>query len=112
MGDALAAQAPVFPDPPVTDHVWIQQNPDYTLRLPASSTHCCAQQHCRRLNPGQVIRAPEGGYIVLPSPPFIRQAQFFPEEEAYFTEADGEGEYWACVIGGKVRCLFVPALGF
>jgi hypothetical protein len=105
------ARGQEFPMPPMTDHVWIQKNKDYTLKLPSSSTHCCAQDHCRMLHPGQVERV-EDGYLIYPSPPMIKGVQFFPESEVYYTEADGEGEYWACALGGKVRCLFVPPLGF
>lgn len=108
---AQTAWGKSFPEPVVTDHVWIQQNKHYTLKMPSSGTHCCGQDHCRMLNHGQVLRV-DGGYVVLPSPPFITKEQFVPEAETYFTEADGEGEYWACALGGKVRCLFVPPLGF
>ena len=100
-----------FPEPPQTEHTWIQKNPDYKLRMPSTSTHCCSQHHCRMLNPGQVLRQ-EDGYVVLPSPPFLNHAEFVPQSEVYYTEAEGEGQFWACVVMDKVRCLFVPALGF
>lgn len=108
---SYAWSAPVFPEPKVTDHTWIQANKEYRLREPSAPTHCCGREHCRMLNKGQVIRA-DDGYVIMPSPPFIHKTQFFPESSVYYTEAEGEGEYWACVIGGKVRCLFVPPLGF
>lgn len=110
-GPAQGAEARTFPVPPVTEHTWIQQNKDYTLKMPDTPTHCCHQQHCLMLTPGQVIRV-EDGYIVFPSPPFIQKEQFVAEKDTYVTEGEGEGQYWACALGGKVRCLFVPPLGF
>lgn len=107
---AHGAEAKVFPVPEAVPHTWISANPKYKLKLPSSQTHCCNWDHCRALNPGQVERV-EDGYLIFPSPPFISQAQFFPESEVYFTEAEGEGQYFACALGGKVRCLFVPSLG-
>jgi hypothetical protein len=112
-GAAFGAQATSqFPEPPITEHNWIQKNKDYKLREPDTETHCCSQNHCRALNPGQVIRMDDGGYVILASPPFITKEQYFPESKVYYTEAEGEGQYWACVVQNKVRCLFVPALGF
>jgi hypothetical protein len=109
---AHGAQIPnkVFPVPEVVPHTWIQRNPDYKMKLPTSSTHCCNYDHCLALNPGQVIRV-EDGYLIFPSPPFIREVQFFPESEVYYTEPEGEGQFFACAMQGKVRCLFVPSLG-
>jgi hypothetical protein len=110
MSQAFGAEARVFPPPQAVPHTWIQANPNYRMKLPDSATHCCNWDHCLALNPGQVVRV-EDGYLIYPSPPFIREAQFFPERDVYYTEPEGEGQYFACALQGKVRCLFVPSLG-
>ena len=98
-GRELAAIATLFVllSPPAArghgDAEWIERDIEWRW--------CCGPEDCRPARPGEVQRV-EKGYLVP------RTNQLFTEGMRGFYYHRHDQDFWICVRGGAVICLFVP----
>lgn len=79
------------------DAEWIQQEPRYVT---ATGVHCCSPVDCGRAPAGSVELRADGWHIA-------KTGQTFDfGDKALYVSIDRD--FWWCVRGERVVCLFVP----
>ena len=75
------------------DAEWIQRDAEWRW--------CCGPEDCRPARPGEVQRV-ENGFLVP------RTNQLFHDGMRGFYHHKQDQDFWLCIRGGAVICLFVP----
>jgi hypothetical protein len=75
------------------DAEWIQRDVEWRW--------CCGPEDCRRAAPGEVVTTPSG--FLVP-----RTNQLFREGQRGLYYHHQNQDFWLCIRGGAVICLFVP----
>ena len=75
------------------DAEWIERDVEWRW--------CCGPEDCRRAQPGEVERTDKG--FLIP-----RTNQIFHEGLRGYYQHMHDHEFWLCIRGGAVICLFVP----
>ncbi len=78
---------------PHGDAEWIQRDVEWRW--------CCGPEDCRRAEPGEVVVTPSGFLI-------RRTNQVFVEGMRGLYHHRQDQDFWLCIRGGAVICLFVP----
>lgn len=80
---------------------WIQHEPGY---IAASGSHCCGEHDCRRMPADMRARLK----------PITRGWSLDGRQFAYGTRgmyASVDADWWVCIWGGEVKCIFEPQMG-
>ena len=97
LGLVAAVAALVILSPPRArshgDAEWIERDVEWRW--------CCGPEDCRRAQPGEVQRT-ERGFLIP------RTNQLFHEGLRGYYHHMHDQEFWLCIRGGAVICLFVP----
>lgn len=78
------------------DAQWIQSNPTYR---DAAGVHCCGVNDCAPV-PASEVYTVSNGYFVRGF--HVPLGQTLPSLD---------GQFWACVKPGGIRCFFAPLMG-
>jgi hypothetical protein len=84
------------------DASWIAANSRY---VDVEGTHCCGPSDCRREHATKFREAPDGIYVTTGAgnevlmPRSLAGAGLYPSIDR---------DWWICVRGGVVRCIFKP----
>ncbi len=79
------------------------------------STFCCSGQDCTHVEPGVVTITPEGYRVQIgpgDHPLATREYdQTFPPDH-FRIQQSGDEDFHVCLWQGKIRCVYVPVMGF
>ena len=81
------------------------QNPRY---VDSAGVHCCGPADCRREHESKFREAPEGVWVATGAGDEILMPRSLVGQGLYPSIDD---DWWICIRGGVVRCLFKPATG-
>ena len=87
------------------DAGWIASNARYVDR---DNVHCCGVADCRREHASKFREAPEGVYVATGAGVEILMPRSLVGQGLY---PSIDGDWWMCIRGGVVRCVFKPASG-
>lgn len=84
------------------DATWITENRRYVDR---DGTHCCAPSVCRREKAVMFREAADGVYVATGAGDEVLMPRELVGQGLYPSIDD---DWWICIRGGVVRCLFKP----
>jgi len=87
------------------DAQWIADNKRY---VDESGAHCCGVADCRREQAVKFREAPEGVYVATGAGDEVLVPRRLVGRGLYPSIDD---DWWICIRGGVVRCVFKPATG-
>lgn len=87
------------------DASWIMANPRYVDR---DGVHCCGPSDCRREHATKFRESPAGIEIVTGAGDVVLMPRALVGQGLYPSIDD---DWWVCVRGGVVRCVFKPSTG-
>lgn len=87
------------------DAAWIMANPRYVDR---DGVHCCGPADCRREHATKFRETPAGIEIVTGAGDVVLMPRALVGQGLYPSIND---DWWICVRGGVVRCVFKPSTG-
>lgn len=87
------------------DAAWIMANPRYVDR---DGVHCCGPSDCRREHATKFRETPAGIEIVTGAGDVVLMPRHLVGQGLYPSIDD---DWWVCVRGGVVRCVFKPTTG-
>ena len=87
------------------DAAWIMANPRYVDR---DGVHCCGPSDCRREHATKFRETPAGIEIVTGAGDVVLMPRALVGRGLYPSTDD---DWWICVRGGVVRCVFKPSTG-
>ena len=87
------------------DASWIMANPRYVDR---DGVHCCGPSDCRREHAAKFRETPAGIEIVTGAGDVFLMPRHLVGQGLYPSIDDN---WWVCVRGGVVRCVFKPTTG-
>lgn len=87
------------------DAAWIMANPRYVDR---DGVHCCGPSDCRREHAAKFRETPAGIEIVTGAGDVVLMPRHLVGQGLYPSIDD---DWWVCVWGGVVRCVFKPTTG-
>ena len=87
------------------DAHWIGSNPRYVTE---SGGHCCGITDCHRAQAALFREAPEGIYVTTGAGVEVLMPRRLVGQGLY---PSIDGDWWMCVQGGVIKCVFKPATG-
>lgn len=87
------------------DAAWIMANPRYVDR---DGVHCCGPADCRREHATKFRETPAGIEIVTGAGDTVLMPRALVGQGLYPSIDD---DWWVCIRGGVVRCIFKPSTG-
>lgn len=87
------------------DAQWIADNKRYTDR---NGAHCCGVSDCRREQAVKFREAPEGVYVAVGAGDEVLMKRDLVGRGLYPSIDD---DWWICINGGEIKCIFKPATG-
>ena len=87
------------------DAAWIMANPRYVDR---DGVHCCGPSDCRREHATKFRETPPGIEIVTGAGDVVLMPRALVGQGLYPSIDD---DWWVCIRGGVVRCVFKPSTG-
>lgn len=87
------------------DAAWIATNKRY---VDANNMHCCGVTDCRREHATKFRESPEGVWVTTGAGDEILMPRNLVGRGLYPSIDD---DWWICIRGGVVRCVFKPASG-
>lgn len=87
------------------DAQWIADNKRYTDRTGA---HCCGVSDCRREQAVKFREAPDGIYVAIGAGDEVLMKRDLVGRGLYPSIDD---DWWICIRGGEIRCVFKPTGG-
>jgi len=87
------------------DAAWIMANPRYVDR---DGVHCCGPADCRREHAAKFRETPAGVEIVTGAGDVVLMPRHLVGQGLY---PSIDQDWWVCVRGGVVRCVFKPTTG-
>jgi len=87
------------------DAAWIMANPRYVDR---DGVHCCGPSDCRREHATKFRETPAGIEIVTGAGDVVLMPRHLVGQGLYPSIDD---DWWVCIRGGVVRCVFKPSTG-
>jgi len=87
------------------DAAWIMAEPRYVDR---DGVHCCGPSDCRREHAAKFRETPAGIEIVTGAGDVFLMPRHLVGQGLYPSIDD---DWWVCVRGGVVRCVFKPTSG-
>lgn len=87
------------------DAAWIMAEPRY---VDANGTHCCGPSDCHREHASKLRETPEGVRFAIGAGDEVLVPRELVGRGLYISI---DGDWWACIRGGEVKCLFKPATG-
>lgn len=87
------------------DAAWIMANPRYVDR---DGVHCCGPSDCRREHATKFRETPAGIEIVTGAGDVILMPRALVGQGLY---PSIDEDWWVCIRGGVVRCIFKPSTG-
>lgn len=87
------------------DAAWIMAEPRYVDR---DGVHCCGPSDCRREHAAKFRETPAGIEIVTGAGDIVLMPRHLVGQGLYPSIDD---DWWVCVRGGVVRCVFKPSTG-
>lgn len=87
------------------DASWIMAEPRYVDR---DGVHCCGPSDCRREHAAKFRETPAGVEIVTGAGDVVLMPRALVGQGLYPSIDD---DWWVCVRGGVVRCVFKPTTG-
>jgi hypothetical protein len=88
------------------DAAWIMANPRYVDR---DGVHCCGPSDCRREHATKFRETPAGIEIVTGAGDVVLMPRHLVGQGLYPSIDD---DWWVCIRGGVVRCVFKPSKGW
>lgn len=87
------------------DAAWIMANPRYVDR---DGVHCCGPSDCRREHATKFRETPAGIEIVTGAGDVVLMPRALVGQGLY---PSIDQDWWVCIRGGVVRCVFKPTTG-
>ena len=87
------------------DAEWIMANPRH---VDADNVHCCGPTDCRRESAIKFREAPEGVYVAVGAGDETLMPRRLVGHGLYPSIDD---DWWICIRGGVIRCIFKPTTG-
>jgi len=87
------------------DAAWIMENPRYVDR---DGVHCCGPSDCRREHATKFRETAAGVEIVTGAGDVVLMPRALVGQGLYPSTDD---DWWVCIRGGVVRCVFKPTTG-
>ena len=87
------------------DAAWIMAEPRYVDR---DGVHCCGPSDCRREQAVKFRETPAGIEIVTGAGDVVLMPRHLVGQGLYPSIDD---DWWVCIRGGVVRCVFKPSTG-
>jgi len=102
---AVASSAGQRPAHAHGDAAWIMAEPRYVDR---DGVHCCGPSDCRREHATKFRETPAGVEIVTGAGDVVLMPRHLVGQGLYPSIDD---DWWVCIRGGVVRCVFKPTTG-
>ena len=87
------------------DAHWIEENRRYVDR---HGSHCCGVDDCTRRQAVYFREAPEGVWVATGAGGEVLMGRELVGRGLYHSIDD---DWWICVRGGEIRCVFKPTSG-